>query len=88
MSDHDCLFLHEYYESYINFFENLCFFIQLISIIEENINTLMHTWDNWHIDEKWVKYVEMYIQKPANSMSNHIYETILVRSCGDCVTFV
>ncbi len=64
-------------------------FKQKIMIIKwlKNIDTL-HTWTDWHFDGKWVKYIELYIQMPDNSMSDHLHEIILVRSCRDHFTFV
>ncbi len=40
----------------------------------------MHSWANGCFDGKWVKYIELYIQAPANSMSDHIRKIILVLS--------
>ncbi len=53
-----------------------------------HIDTLMHTSANFHFDGKGVKYTELFMQMPANSMSDHIREIILLRSCRDRFTFV
>ncbi len=52
------------------------------------IDTFMHTWANWRFDGKLVKYIELYIQTPANNMSHHICKIILVKSCRERFTFV
>ncbi len=48
----------------------------------------VYTRANWHFDGKWVKYIELYIQMPANSTFDHIRKIILVKSCKDRFTFV
>ncbi len=48
----------------------------------------MYTGANWHFDGKCVKYIELYFQTPANSMSDHIGEIILAGSFRDHFTFV
>ncbi len=55
---------------------------------EGQIDTLMHIWANRQFDGKWVKYVELCIQTPANSMSDHMRKIILVTSYRDHFTFV
>ncbi len=48
----------------------------------------MHTCANRRFNGEWDKYVELYISTlPANRMSDHICEIILVRSCRDRFTF-
>ncbi len=58
-------------------------------IVDLYIDTIMHTTRaNWHFDGTWVKYIALYIQTPADSMSGLICEIILARSCRDRFTFV
>ncbi len=52
------------------------------------IDTLLHTWADWLFDGKWVKYIELYTQMPANSMSVHIREIILFIFCSERFIFV
>ncbi len=47
------------------------------------IDTLMHTWAKWCFDGKWVKYLKLYIQMPAENLIQY-----LVEFHADCFTLL